>query len=483
MNRSLFTAFLSAVALSLSASSAPGPKAPALASSISLPETAMGPEGSLRAANTQEQPAIRKEAAVSSNWQPAGQGTYTDILFSDLYGKQPQTFTVEFEQNVDDPSIYRIPEVYANMDFSDYPGLQYVGSNTSPMVIHVYNDLYAYFEEFDTGVYSTYTAGTDDYHGEIRMLMQSTDLLAYNDMATLVAYLPESLCLVQNGNLTLEATFALEGKIWNNVLGLCFVTGTPYDKLFRGNQKGNFLISLPDAEEYDPDADWRDIGTALYTDTFTEGLYPGNPEYGTWEVKMQQNRYDGGLYRLVNPYEKWKSPSAAITYDKEHTYYMTIMMQQYEGFTLVGIPTFHTGIEIAGQGAYAVSNQAADVLKSSDFLTLYYYYNGCLGYMEDEGVITYPSHCLIDYDMYLNFYGYCGAFSYDNTFYSANSQGNFKLVMPGSNGGEDGSGAAAIGADDAAPVYFNLQGLRIDSPAKGELLIEKQGDKTRKIIF
>lgn len=440
-----------------------------------------GPQSSLRAAATEARSEIKREAgSVTDNWQTIGEGTYTDILFSDLYGLAPQTFTVEFEQNVDDPSVYRIPHVYANMDFSAYSGLTYTADNTSPMIIHVYKDQYAYFEEFDTGVYSTYKVGINDYSGEIRMLMQGNDLLVYNDIATLATYLPESLCLFQNGNLTMEPTFTLEGRTLSNILGLCYVTGTPYDQLFRANTKGDFFISLPDAQEYDPNADWRDIGMATFTDVFTEGLYPGNPEYGTWEVEMQQNKYEGSLYRLVNPYKGWKSPTDAVTYDNSRDYYMTLMIHQYDGFSLVGIPTFYTGIEVAGEGAYAISNQAADALKDSDFLTLYYNFMGCLGYTEDDGVISYPSHCLIEYEYYLNFYGYCGNFSYDNKFYSANSQGNFKIVMPGA----AGSGVETVGEGADLPAeYFSPQGLRIDNPSRGQLLIEKRGDKTRKIIF
>lgn len=37
--------------------------------------------------------------------------------------------------------------------------------------------------------------------------------------------------------------------------------------------------------------------------------------------------------------------------------------------------------------------------------------------------------------------------------------------------------------DNIEPEYYNIQGMRIFNPEKGQLLIEKKGDKTRKIIF
>lgn len=48
----------------------------------------------------------------------------------------------------------------------------------------------------------------------------------------------------------------------------------------------------------------------------------------------------------------------------------------------------------------------------------------------------------------------------------------------------DGSGVGEISADHDGPVkYYNMQGQEVDNPAKGMLLIRKQGSKTEKIIY
>lgn len=48
----------------------------------------------------------------------------------------------------------------------------------------------------------------------------------------------------------------------------------------------------------------------------------------------------------------------------------------------------------------------------------------------------------------------------------------------------EASGVEEIDAAyEAEPVYYNLQGLEVKSPQKGDLLIKKQGNKTTKIIF
>ena len=44
------------------------------------------------------------------------------------------------------------------------------------------------------------------------------------------------------------------------------------------------------------------------------------------------------------------------------------------------------------------------------------------------------------------------------------------------------SGIEGIEADNEAPVYYNLQGVRVANPEKG-IFIEVKGDKTTKVIF
>lgn len=421
---------------------------------------------------------FKASSVLEDEWQQIGEGLYKDVLFSDYFGKTSQTLKVVFEQNVADPTVYRIPNVYETMDFSEYGSfLTYDASKATPMVFHIFNDRYAYFEEFDTGVFMNYPAAGDGYVGEVRMLMQGVDFLASNDIETIAAHLPECLCEVRDGNLTLGSTFAFNSYNWSNILGLVYVTGTSYDSLFKGNSKGDFLVTLPGAEVYDPEQDWTDYGIGLFTDTFTEWVDEANPVYDTWEVKIQSNKNNSTLYRLVNPYANYKITSDVLTYDNSNNYYMEFRIQDYDGYSLVGIPSFYTGLRHVEYGDFAVSNQAADAIKTTDdFLTLYYYYPGCLGTLED-GVITYPSHCIIEMEYYQNFFGYFGQFNEYGPFVSGNSKGNFRLAMPG-------AGIDSIDTDaNATAEYYNLQGVKVTSPSYGQLLIQKQGNKSKLIIF
>ena len=49
--------------------------------------------------------------------------------------------------------------------------------------------------------------------------------------------------------------------------------------------------------------------------------------------------------------------------------------------------------------------------------------------------------------------------------------------------GKVGTGVAQITVDEnVAPVYYNMQGVRVANPEKG-LYIEVRGNKSRKVIF
>lgn len=47
---------------------------------------------------------------------------------------------------------------------------------------------------------------------------------------------------------------------------------------------------------------------------------------------------------------------------------------------------------------------------------------------------------------------------------------------------EDTGVGASIYAEDGEPVFYNLQGLKIDKPSKGEIVLMKKGNKITKII-
>lgn len=422
------------------------------------------------------------KADDSAEWVEIGEGYYKDVFFSELFNKKPQTFKVKWEQKKDDPTIYRIPNLYENMDFSEYGGyLTFNASNCEPMVIQTYYTDYAFFSEFDTGVYCTYKNATTDYTGRVSMLMNGEYLLNYNSPEAIIVYCPECMMQLNQGTFRMEPYFVDDqGYRWYNQLGVCNVTYTSKDTVFHGNSGGDFALTMPGYDEYDDNADWEDLGNCLFRDVFTEGLYPDTPRYGEWEVPMQRSKSDATYYRLVNPFKYWDNPFINISYDNDKNYYMTLIIREYEGFSLVGIPEFRTGLELDGYGAFSVGNQAADQVKvTTDFLGLYAAYPGCLGMMQNDE-ITYESHCVIDMTFYQNFYGFVGPFDWNGQFISVNGSGNFYIRMP------NAAGIDTVITDSNlnAPIeYYNLQGVKVLNPEKGKPVIRRQGKSSKVVIF
>ena len=61
-------------------------------------------------------------------------------------------------------------------------------------------------------------------------------------------------------------------------------------------------------------------------------------------------------------------------------------------------------------------------------------------------------------------------------FVNTNLSGKFRIAIP------DTGGIGDITADDVPAEYFSLQGIRLDCPARGTVVIERRGTSARKIL-
>ena len=71
---------------------------------------------------------------------------------------------------------------------------------------------------------------------------------------------------------------------------------------------------------------------------------------------------------------------------------------------------------------------------------------------------------------------------YGSDLYPLGEEASTIVFYANGNAGES-SGVSDIAVDENAPVeYFNLQGVRIDNPAAGQIVIKRQGAKVTKTI-
>lgn len=434
----------------------------------------------------------------SDEWIRIGTGAYTDFVVSSIYDRSPRTLPVEFEQNAQDPTIYRIKQPYAAWDDWRAEGLSYDASTATPMVIHVVDDTYAWFESFNTGLLIDTADAYGPIVGGITVVPMMEGLITTYGIEQVISKAPTALCTYSEGTMTLTATYSgLGGTNQPNVR--IDVAGEP---IWRGNKNGVFKLQLPTATDLNPEMKWNTLeGKALFVDGFTSLFaYLDEPVYPVLEVEMQQNEADPTLYRIVNPYAGWNVDYSAydFTYDDQNNYYMTLYT--FPEFGLACTDTFLTGLSVRVKGEegefemFGVQNQAYYFYESytstfgwylSETAEEFGYMFGILG---DEE-ITYPAFYEDEYSgqvmEFPTFTGWTG--SYDEALemgwiYTVNKEGRFKVVFPRK--ATDGIKNTAVASGEGeSPEYYDLTGRRIMEPKRGMIVIERRGPAARKVIF
>lgn len=435
-------------------------------------------------------PAVQKKAAAAddaSEWKRLGTGLFTEVMVSSIYKNvRPVSIPAEVEQSVSDPNTYRMKAPYENWRDHRSEGIfTYDPEKATPLIFHVVNNQYVWFESFDTGLYID-TA--DDYgpiYGELTLNFQSEALVKGNGFNTVLAVVPGCLAKYDNGTITLDAQCSLSGQsYWNVIMGMT------EPENWAANQDGSFRIQLPFAENLDPNMQWTTLGRkALFTDDFTTLLTGPNldPVYNEWEVEIQQNVADPTLYRLVNPFEGWEDPYKYynVSYDNSTNHYINI--QTFPDYGKACTDRFYTGLSVEGFGEFGIESAAYNFYFTQAIKQGWYFFELADEYPEifadfNEGVITCPASFATEYPMYMAWMS-----REPESIYRLNEGGRFKVVFPEAreddeSGDTTGICIPEIGADTTVE-YFTLQGVRVERPAKGQLVIERRGANTAKIIF
>lgn len=413
------------------------------------------------------------------NWTPIGQGTYTDVVLSSFFQVTPARIPVTFEQSDDDPNTYRIVAPYDNWYDSNFDGIvTYNYNNATPMVFHIVDNKYVWFEEFNTGLYIDITSGSTTLKGDIIMLCNAETMIQINGIETIIQNLPASLGKYNQGNITWSANFNQYGQIYSNIL---LAIGNKNSGFYTGNSNGQFLILMPNAAEVDPNEGWTTLeGKALYTDTLTElFVMDDDAEPQVLEVEMQRNDENPNIFRLVNPYATWqRGPGMSdITYDKSQNYYMEIHTFPEKG--LAYFEDFYTGLQTA-LGPMGVTTDAAYYGAQYGIDRVISAYPDMLGGFYD-GVFTYGASYLDDnlepQPTILLWFGY----NDDSDVYLTNQSGKFKVVFPANYA--DSGVENVISAEDVATEYYTLQGVKVANPEKGTIVIVKKGNQVKKQVF
>ena len=71
----------------------------------------------------------------------------------------------------------------------------------------------------------------------------------------------------------------------------------------------------------------------------------------------------------------------------------------------------------------------------------------------------------------------------DYTFTAADQQPKLFITYSKKEGGNTGVDDVTVNDENAPVEYYNLQGVRVENPAPGQLYIKRQGSKATKVLF
>lgn len=227
-----------------------------------------------------------------------------------------------------------------------------------------------------------------------------------------------------------EWTGAVQDSIYKSVM--------PQNAVLRGNEKAKLLMKenlsvsqqktffaeksiaaevkrAPSALADDGEALWVPCGTGLYREDLVTGFF--NVESIVYEVEIEKNTLEEGLYRLVNPYGKPYPYNEPSDYDEDSITYMIINATDSNYVYVEESPTTMDW----GYGAFSMQSMVSYYLAAGNTMEQIKAARPDVFGTLRNGVITMPENSMIismsDYD--------------DGGWYITNVNGLFAVALPG----------------------------------------------------
>ena len=241
--------------------------------------------------------------------------------------------------------------------------------------------------------------------------------------------------------------------------GVNSIVAVSYDK------KGNRVVSIKNVWCMPKDeSNWKSIGKGKFTEDAVLGL-GGDWNPTTMDVEIEENTSKAGLYRLVDPYKNLPSHWKDFTYGHgDRTDYLYIDASKPNEVVL---GAYATGISDKQLGEAYLTSKAYEAKRLGKLKPEWI--NDC-GKLNDNR-ITFPASTIgVRLPEYTAVLG-------QDLVYWVNNNGQFAIDLPN-------SGVDVIGTDTEGTVrYYNLQGLEVTNPVKGQMVIEVKNGKSRKVIL
>lgn len=224
------------------------------------------------------------------------------------------------------------------------------------------------------------------------------------------------------------------------------------------------------------EAEWRHMGTGEFMDAWFQNWYDGEPS--PWEVQIYRSRQSSTQFLVMNPFgpgTPWEDTNLSTT--PGH-----IILDISDPQCLLVLPLVYT-LELP------ITIDAS--MPAIDCMLYCFNDEGYQAYINGETTTDIIRNYLMERKTISTFDAstrtaniFNGRFSFkqaifEEAFYSDSYQGY--VVLP-ENYNEDA--VETIGEEDvnAPTTYYNLQGVQLQKPEKGQLVIVRKGNKSSKVI-
>lgn len=442
---------------------------------------------------------VNTKSTRADEWKSLGMGSFRNSFCGNLWPKIFDSYEVipcEIEQNVGDPTQYRIKDMYKEMDFTGLeevfhyePGDNYVYINT-----YVTKDgktiwwIPGAADDNNTGFYSdaqVFQNVTAPSAGFMQVQWLYYKTLEQEDTEKVYEVLPTIFGTVENGVFSVAAKPA----------GVTSSDGDPIDYImfgrfsnqptnygFYANSDGSFAFTLPGVEMPTPPNPFEGKTLVGKCDMFNSIMDNLFEEYTAkvGEVEVYEGE-EKGDFHIKNAWllGKWNSPEQAeetdFAIDLTDPNFGIIDWQTTNYFDDIEQSIVQIMSKTAGFMWYVAEGKMTK--EQLQAMQGFEEINVTLDKTNKKINIPAQSIWYILPDVPETSEYYNMLFSADGNPKDSYIQLPADYVVP--------AAISEIASDefDGPTRYFNLQGIEIDTPAKGELVIKKNGSKSAKVIF
>ncbi len=377
----------------------------------------------------------------SLTWKALGEGKYSASVIPGCYGGSTEPQSVKVFEAESKAGLYKVVGVWADI----------VGSSAAVLYVDASDPEFVLVEKQSTGIEDTVDGIT--YIASLSAIavdeFDYTKAEFITDFPDQNATLTNGVIAFPKGSLMLQWPEAPEDSSY----------GTDATEWYNYAKTDGMLV-LPGGEYVDP---WGEAVDATFVEDIITSTLTGAENLTPYTVQVQKSA-DKELYRVLDP---WKQLYAAAGITSQSP---TLEIDATDPTNVI-IELQSTGLSNSTDGTYGVMSESyycevtGDALADELKITL-------TNNADGTTTITVPHYSTTVYTT-----------TSQKFYYGSMSETPSTLTFKTFGNNEAGIANVSVAANDAPVEYFNLQGVRVNNPAAGQLVIKRQGSEVTKTII